>query len=70
MPPEEHRDRKPCPHGNDGHRTSVTVAGKLSFPSFVRCTASILFSRVGVYYLKSSLFTLLFIIRLFQCQNR
>lgn len=26
------RDRKPCPHDNDGHGTSVTAAGKQSFP--------------------------------------
>ena len=25
-------DRKPCPHDNDGRRTSVTVAGKRGFP--------------------------------------
>lgn len=26
------RDRKPCPHDNDGHGTSVTAAGKRGFP--------------------------------------
>ena len=26
------RDRKPCPHDNDGRGSSVTVAGKRSFP--------------------------------------
>ena len=25
-------DRKPCPHDNDGHGTSVTAAGKRGFP--------------------------------------
>lgn len=29
------RDRKPCPHDNDGHGTSVTAAGKRCFPLVV-----------------------------------
>ena len=32
LPEENTRARKPCPHDNDGHGTSVTAAGKRGFP--------------------------------------
>ena len=46
-------DRKPCPHDNDGHGTSVTAAGKRCFP-LVRCAAlSIFLWRVAPYFTSS-----------------